>query len=268
MIDLFPSREVAFVLAGFPVHWYGLLYFAGFLIAWFLLPRLQRLRGLHLTGDDWSSLLSWGVVGVIVGGRLGYVLFYDPRYFLAHPADIVAVWKGGMSSHGGFIGVTLALLWALRARRGQLLRIADVVVVPVAIGLALGRFGNFINQELYGTVTSLPWGIEIPGVEGARHPTQLYAVAKNLFIALSCFLFLRRSFYRPGRVFALFLLLYGVLRFLIEFVRDQGPAFQGPLSEGQVLTIPVFLAGVLLWWWTGRDRPRESATGMSGDAAA
>lgn len=264
MIDFFPSREVAFMLAGFPVHWYGLLYFAAFLAAWWLLPRLQRLRGLHLTGDDWSHLLSWAVAGVIIGGRLGYVIFYDPQYFMENPADIVAVWKGGMSSHGGFIGVTLALLWALRGRRDQILRIADVIVVPVALGLAFGRIGNFINQELYGTVTSLPWAIEVPGVDGPRHPTQLYAVGKNLLIAMTCYLYLHRQPYRPGRAFSLFLILYGVLRFLVEFVRDQGPGFWGPLSEGQILTIPLLLAGAALWWHTGRP---ESASDTNGGAA-
>lgn len=264
MIDFFPSREVAFSLGAFPVHWYGLLYFVGFLVAWLLLPRLQRLRGLHLTDDEWSGLLSWAVAGVIIGGRLGYVLFYDPWYFVQNPLDIFAVWKGGMSSHGGFIGVTLALLWALRNRKDQMLRIADVVVVPVAIGLALGRIGNFINLELYGTVTSLPWGIDIPGASGSRHPTQLYAVAKNIFIAIICFMHLQRSSYRPGRTFALFLLLYGLMRFLVEFVRDQGPAFQGPLSEGQILTIPVLLAGIILWRWTGGNPLQGSASDRNG----
>lgn len=268
MIDLFPSREVAFAIGGFPVHWYGLLYFFAFLAAWWLLPRLQRLRDLHLTGDDWSAMLSWAVAGVIIGGRLGYVLFYDPRYYLENPADIIAVWKGGMSSHGGFIGVTLALLWALRDRRDQLLRIADVIVVPVAIGLAFGRIGNYINQELYGTVTSLPWGIEVPGAEGLRHPTQIYAVCKNLFIAAACFLYLRRRPYRAGRTLALFLMLYGVLRFLVEFVRQQPAGFDGPLSEGQILTVPVLVAGVILWFRTRKERPQESASGTSDGAAA
>lgn len=253
MISFFPSRPVAVEIFGFGVHWYGLLYLAGFLAAWFLLPRLQKHRDLSLSRDDWSGLLSWAVLGVIVGGRLGFVLFYEPKFFLQHPLQIFAVWNGGMSSHGGFVGVAVALLLALRHRTWQdILRIADTVAVPAAIGLLLGRIGNFINQELYGTVTSLPWGIAVPGEEGLRHPTQLYASLKDAFIALACFLHLHRRPFAPGRTFALFLILYGVLRFLLEILRVQpyGWIGLGPvsLSSGQLLTIPVIAAGVWLWW--------------------
>jgi phosphatidylglycerol:prolipoprotein diacylglycerol transferase len=248
---------VAIELFGFGIHWYGLLYLCGFLLAWWMLPRLQGLRALALTRDDWATILTAGVVGVLVGGRLGYVLFYAPGHYFLHPLEVFAVWNGGMASHGGFLGVTLALLWVLRHRTvDQVLAIGDLVVVPVAIGLALGRFGNFINQELYGTVTTLPWGMSIPGVVGLRHPTQIYAVIKDLFIAGVCFVHLRATSQVsnrktvPGQTAALFLMLYGVLRFLLEFLRaqesapiDLGIAF----SRGQLLTLPVFIAGVLLW---------------------
>lgn len=247
MIQLFPSRQVALELFGFGIHWYGLLYFAAFVIAWFLLPRLQKYRGLQYSSEDWSNILSWAVVGVIVGGRLGYVLFYNPVYFLQHPLEIFAVWQGGMSSHGGFIGVALALAWIMRTRITDLLLVADVIVVPIAIGLALGRIGNFINQELYGTVTSVPWAIAIPGVEGLRHPTQIYAVIKDLFIAGVCFWYLQRKPVIPGRTLALFLMLYSVLRFIVEFFRDQHGIYYGLFSEGQILTIPLMAVGVALW---------------------
>lgn len=265
MIALFPSRTVALEIAGFGIHWYGLLYFAAFAVAWWLLPRLQKYRGLHLTGDEWSTILSWGVVGVIVGGRLGFVFFYEPAYFLVHPLEVFAVWHGGMSSHGGFIGVTLALWYALRHKKGQLLAIADCVVVPVAIGLAFGRIGNFINQELYGTVTTLPWGISVPGVDGLRHPTQIYAVIKDLFIAVSCFMVLRGN-HRPGSAVALFLMLYAVLRFTLEFFRQQTESTLlslGPIiiSTGQLLTTPLLFIGVWVWMKTQRG----SVSKMNGD---
>ena len=262
MLRFFPSRTVAIAILNFEVHWYGLLYLAGFVIAWMLLPRLQKFRSIALSTDEWSGILSASVLGVIIGGRLGFVLFYEPGYYLAHPLEIVAVWKGGMASHGGFIGVAIALLIALRHRtRNEVLRIADIVVVPVAIGLALGRIGNFINQELYGTVTTFPWGIVIPGEEGLRHPTQIYAVIKDLSIAVLCFLHLVRtggtsSVLRPGRTFALFLMLYGFLRFLVEELRVQDHALINfgvvELSRGQLLTVPIFIAGVVLWWWAAR----------------
>jgi phosphatidylglycerol---prolipoprotein diacylglyceryl transferase len=253
MIHFFPSRPVFVELLGFSVHWYGLMYLLAFLIAWYLLPRLQKLRGLCLSTDEWASVLSYAIIGVIAGGRLGYVLLYDPVYFARHPLEIFAVWHGGMSSHGGFIGVTLALLYALRERRSEFLRIADVVVIPVAIGLALGRIGNFINLELYGRATTVPWCMTIPGVEGCRYPAQLYAVAKDLFIAAVCFWHLTRVMpVRPGRTAALFLMLYGTLRFLVEFIREPDHSMILGLTRGQLYSVPLLLAGIALWFYLRR----------------
>ena len=257
MLQFFPSRTVAVEIGSFAVHWYGIMYLLAFLLTFFLVRLLQRYRGLALSGDDWSSLLTWGVLGVILGGRLGYVFFYEPVYFLHHPLEIPAVWRGGMSSHGGFIGVTALLCYAIKKRGLSLLVVADILAVPVAIGLSMGRIGNFINQELYGTVTALPWGIAIPGVEGLRHPTQLYAVAKDLLIAVLCYWYLRRNKpVVPGRVLALFIMSYGVLRFLNEYLRVQTYPLTDlgvvVLTRGQLLTVPVFLLGVVLWMWTKR----------------
>lgn len=262
MIAVFPSRAVALDLWGFSIHWYGLLYLAAFVVAWVLLPRLQRLRGLALSSDEWSTLLSAGVLGVIVGGRLGFVLFYEPAYYLAHPLSILQVWNGGMSSHGGFLGVAVALLLALRRRPADdLLRLADVIAVPAALGLLLGRLGNFINLELYGTVTALPWGMAIPGIEGLRHPTQLYAMGKDAAIALLCLWHLRAVRARPGETFALFLVLYGVLRAFVEHFREQQYAGlhlgEWMLTRGQLLTLPIVAAGVLLWLWVRRRERAE-----------
>ncbi len=261
MISFFPSRTVALDLFGFEIHWYGLMYLFAFLFAWWLLPRLQKFRGLNLSSDDWAAILSAAVIGVIVGGRLGFVLFYQPGYFFAHPSQIIAVWRGGMSSHGGFIGVAVALLVVMRRRPWrEILAIMDIVVVPVAIGLGLGRIGNLINQELYGTVTTLPWGMVIPGVEGMRHPTSIYAFLKDMLIAGMCFWYLYRTAknFFPGRGLALFFVMYGVLRFLVEFVRVQDYSslhvLMITLTRGQLLTIPVFVVGVILWIWTSRGK--------------
>ena len=257
MVQFFPSRAIVIAIGNFSVHWYGIMYLLAFVTTFLLVSILQKQRGLSLSSDEWSSLLTWGIIGVIVGGRLGYVLFYEPMYFLSHPLDIVAVWKGGMSSHGGFIGVTLLMLYVIRKQGLSFLAVADILVVPVAIGLAFGRFGNFINQELYGTVTTLSWGIVVPGLEGLRHPTQLYAVAKDLFIAGVCCFYLYKI--KPpitGRVSALFLMMYGVLRFLVEYLRVQEHTVFDlgimELSRGQLLTIPLFIIGVMLWVWAGK----------------
>ena len=255
MFELFPSRAVAFSLFGFDIHWYGILYLLAFVLAGILLPKLQRYRGLQWTGERWSGVLVAAVLGVIVGGRFGYALLYEPAYFFAHPWEILAVWQGGMSSHGGFIGVPLAIAWTLRKQRDAWLAVADTAVVPIALGLALGRFGNFINQELYGTVTTLSWGIAIPGVEGLRHPIPLYAIGKNLLIATVCFWHLRKTSI-PGRTFAIFLLLYGALRFMLEFIREPTHSLVDlgvlTLTRGQLFTIPLLLVGGALYVWAGR----------------
>ena len=222
-----------------------------------MLPHLQRFRRLTLSAEEWSDLLVAAVIGVIVGGRLGYVLFYAPAYFFQHPFEIFAVWHGGMASHGGFIGVAVALLWVLRRRsRETILRIADIVVIPVTIGLGLGRIGNFINQELYGTVTTLPWAMAFPGADGLRHPIQLYDFFLQMLIALTLFWYLRRTEpdQRIGRVCALFLILYAVARFLLECIREQHGeliALGGlEFSKGQLLTIPIVIVGSWLWMKT------------------
>lgn len=252
VITLFPSRAVAVSLFGFGIHWYGILYIVAFLIAYLLLPRLQGERRLTLSRDDWSAVLTAGILGVLIGGRLGFVLLYHPVYFALHPLEIFAVWNGGMSSHGGFLGVGIAFLYSSRTHRIPLLALLDLAVIPAAIGLALGRVGNFINLELYGTVTTLPWGIQIAGVEGLRHPAQLYAVAKDLFIAAVCLWHLRRTRdLPPGGTFAVFLMLYGFLRFLVEFVRvpDSPLAAFGliTLTQGQLYSVPLVIVGILLW---------------------
>lgn len=256
-VALFPSRTVAIAIGAFSVHWYGLLYLVAFLLAYLLLPRLERYRGLSLSKEVWGDILSWVIVGVLLGGRLGYVLLYDPAYYLAHPMEILAVWKGGMAFHGGVIGVALALVYVSRRHRIPLLVLSDIAVVPIALGLALGRFGNFINQELYGISTTLPWGIAIPGIEGLRHPTQLYAVLKDLCIAIICFLHVRRSSPKTGQTMGIFLTLYGILRFALEFLREPTHAafLIGPiiLTRGQVYSLPMILAGILLLACSRKD---------------
>ncbi len=263
MFALFPSRAVAVSLFGFGIHWYGILYVVAFLVAFLLLPRLQAERRLALSREEWSNILTLGILGVLVGGRLGFVLLYHPLYYAAHPLEVFAVWKGGMSSHGGFLGVGIAFLWASRRYHIPLLSLLDLAVIPAALGLAFGRVGNYINLELYGTVTSLPWGIAIPGVEGLRHPVQLYAVVKDLLIALLCLWHLRRTrALRSGGTFAIFLMLYGLLRFLVEWVREpDSPLVSfGPfaLTRGQLYSLPLLLVALCLWIWWKRSTLRRA----------
>ncbi len=268
MIALLPSRTVAVALGPLSIHWYGILYLLGFLIGIQLLPRLLCFRSISLSEKQRESLLLHVFLGVLLGGRLGYVLFYGLAFYALHPAQIFAVWQGGMSSHGGFIGVALMLLRFARRNRISLLSLTDILMVPVAIGLSLGRLGNLINGELYGTLTTLPWGMHFLGVEGLRHPTQVYAMFKDVLIALVCFMHLRRSSAQQadvdahsGSTTALFLMMYAILRFIVETFRDQPSGYSMilgfSLSRGQLLTIPLFVLGIGIWFWRSLLRERS-----------
>ena len=233
MIALFPAREVFIALGPLEIRWYGFFYVVAFWLALWLLPRLQKWRGLMLTKDAWLVALAALAAGVVAGGRLGYALFYEPEYFLQRPVEIFALWQGGMASHGGFIGVAVAVVIAARYLNVDLLKLSDVIVVPVALGLMLGRLGNWINDELY--------------VSQFAH---LAAIAKNLLIAGACYYWLKRgNKIGAGSVTALFLILYGLLRWLMEYWREQPWPLVWGLTRGQLLTLPILAMGVLLLVW-------------------
>jgi phosphatidylglycerol---prolipoprotein diacylglyceryl transferase len=252
-MTLFPTRQIIISLGPLAIHWYGVMYLLAFLLAWKLIPFLAKKKHISFSQDDVSNILFAGILGVLIGGRFGYIIFYGAEYYGKHPWEMFAVWKGGMSSHGGFIGVAITMLIVFNNLKGRVTiwQLGDLIVVPVAIGLALGRVGNFINLELYGPVTHLPWAISIPGVEGLRHPTPLYAAAKDLLIAGVCFFHLMKS-QREGTTLGIFLILYGILRFLIENVRmETAPGFDLgilELTRGQMLTIPIFIIGLIILW--------------------
>src|SRR3989344_3488994 len=259
-MHFFPTRQVFLELGPLAIHWYGIMYLVAFLAAWWLLPILARKKGYPLTQDDIGNLLFAGILGTIIGGRLWYVIFYAPEYFGDHPLKILAVWNGGMSSHVGMIGVAIAMFIMLRKLHEKitLWQLGDLLAVPIALGLAFGRFGNFINLELYGTVTNLPWGITIPGEEGLRHPVQVYAMLKDIGIASACYFSLMYS-RKEGGTLGLFFVLYGILRFLTEFLRvETSEGFDigmMHLTRGQMLTIPIVLIGAwILYERTVRRR--------------
>lgn len=252
MFSLLPARTIVLEAFGFTVYWYGLLYVLSFALAYLLLPRLARERGINLTREVRLSLLTAVLAGVIIGGRVGYVLFYEPQYFLAHPAAIFFLWQGGMASHGGFIGAGLALwLWSRRYAI-SFYHLLDIVVVPAALGLALGRLGNFMNQELPGTASSLPWAISFPDLPGLHHPWSLYAMLQNAALAGVCWWFLSRRPAKPGQTTALFLALYSISRLLLDELRlsdGLGIAIGSfTLSRQQLLTLPLLVVAGYLWY--------------------
>ena len=251
---------IAFSIGPLAVRWYGLMYLAGFAAAWWLGGQRIRKGLAPITREQFEGLMFWAVLGVILGGRLGYVLFYKPGYFASHPLEIVAVWQGGMSFHGGLLGVILAMAWIARRYGVDYLRLMDFIAPLVPLGLAAGRLGNFINSELYGRVTDMPWGMVFRGAgDPPRHPSQLYQFALEglvLFALLWLYSAKPRS---RGAVSAVFLGGYGVLRFIAEFGREPDAhlgylAFG--LTMGQWLSLPMVAAGLALFWWSARKAAR------------
>jgi len=246
---------VAIHLGPLAVHWYGLMYLIGFML--FLWLGKYRVRSLNRPGWDdkmLDDLLFYGVLGVVVGGRMGEVLFYHPGYYFSQPLEIFAVWKGGMSFHGGFLGVLIAMTLFARKRQIVWLELIDFIAPLTPLGLGAGRIGNFINAELWGRPTDLPWGMVFPNVDNVpRHPSQLYEFALE-GLALFTLLWLYSKKPRPtGAVFGLSIIGYGCFRFLAEFTRNPDVGIFGVLtfgvSMGQWLSLPMVLAGIGLMLW-------------------
>ena len=262
----------------FALRWYALAYIAGILAAWRImvfLVRRQSLWGGRTTASEVQieNLISWLILGIIIGGRLGYVLFYQPTYYLSNPAEILKVWQGGMAFHGGFLGVVVVAIAFSKQQKIPLLATADLLAIAAPVGLMLGRLANFINAELWGRPTTLPWGVAFPGEAAqacataaqvcVRHPSQLYeAFLEGLVLALIlAYLALRKGWLtHVGAISGMFLIFYASARFMVEFVRQPdvqfitahnplGLAFQMQgygLTMGQTLSLPMIGFGLLL----------------------
>lgn len=256
---------IALQIGPVAIHWYGLTYLVAFGL--FLWLATLRTRQPHWAAKGWTKrdvedLLFYGVLGVVIGGRLGYVLFYKPGYYAGNPLEAFAVWKGGMSFHGGLLGVIAAMALFARLRGRTFFDVADLVAPCVPTGLASGRIGNFINGELWGRPAdpSLPWAMVFPQAGPdmtPRHPSPLYQFAlEGLLLFVLLWLYARKP-RGSGQVSGMFLIGYGVFRFIAEYFREPD-AFLGLLalnmSMGQWLCVPMVLAGLALWWY-GRSRP-------------
>ncbi len=270
----------------FSLRWYALAYIAGILIAWQLIARTLRTPHLWpkdtppMSGTRLEDLITWIIVGVIAGGRLGFVLFYQPAYYLTNPIEIPMVWQGGMSFHGGFIGVVVAV-WLFSRRHGlPIAQMADAMALATPPGLLLGRLANFVNAELWGRPSEAPWAVIFPGeraqdcptVEGlcARHPSQLYeAGLEGLILGILLIVLVWRCNWlrKPGQVAGLFFAGYGLSRFAVEFFREADAQFMAPdnpmghvlqlgefgLSMGQLLSLPMIIVGIATIHWARRN---------------
>lgn len=250
------SPEI-FSIGPFAVRWYALAYIAGLLLGLWYIQRLSRFAGeklfaeMPLTKTDANDLLLWATLGIILGGRVGYVVFYQTGYFLNDPLQIFAVWNGGMSFHGGFLGVVAAVIWFTSRREIELLKLGDLLACVAPIGLLLGRLANFVNGELFGRPTDVAWAMVFPrGGPVPRHPSQLYEAALEgllLLVLIGALYRFTSLAKRPGTLTGLFFAGYGSARFFVELFREpdaQLGYLWGGATMGQLLSLPMIAAGI------------------------
>lgn len=248
---------VALQIGPVAIHWYGLMYLLGFALVWLLGNWRIKHGKTDLTVRDLEDLIFYCVLGVVIGGRIGYALFYKPADFLANPIELLYVWQGGMSFHGGLLGVLVVLFLFARKKGRPMLAVGDFLAPLIPLGLAAGRLGNFINGELWGRATLQPWGMVFPqsGDNLPRHPSQLYELGlEGLLLFVLVWWFARKP--RPlGQVSAVFLMGYGAFRFLVEYTREPDAflgLLAGGLSMGQLLSLPMIAAGAIIFLWSAR----------------
>jgi len=257
----FPHIDPVFLSIGpLQFRWYGLMYVLAFIVSYFIIRSEVRRKQLHLTTDDVADLVFYGAMGVVLGGRLGYILFYNLGFYLANPLKLLAVWEGGMSFHGGAIGVVMAFILYARRKKLQFIILIDMAALCAPVGLGLGRIGNFINGELYGRPTDMPWGMVFPGSDGLpRHPSQIYEAFLEGFVLFSIVRFVSRRTEVNGMVTFTACAGYGLFRFIVEYYRQpdaQMGIFFGLFSMGQLLSLPMFLLGGVMVFLLARKKIR------------
>jgi phosphatidylglycerol:prolipoprotein diacylglycerol transferase len=241
------------------VRWYGLMYIAGFAASYLLVLYQVTRKGVGIARAKVDDLYFYLIVGLLVGARLGYVLFYNLGFYIERPLEVFVLWHGGMSFHGGLIGAFVAGYLVIRRKRMDFWKVADLVIPTAPIGIGLGRLGNFINGELYGKTTDVPWAMVFPGGGSLpRHPSQLYEALLEGFLLFLALWFFKDRKKRDGEVFALFLMLYGIFRIFCEFFREpdlqMGYLF-GLITMGQVLSVAMLLVGLWLKYAVIVKRP-------------
>ncbi len=260
----FPNIDPILVEIGpLAIRWYSLAYIVGLLAGWAYMVKLIKEPNPPCKRVDLDDFILWAMIAIVLGGRLGYVLFYNFGSYIQNPVSILQMWKGGMSFHGGLIGMIIAMIWFTKRRGIPLYRFTDRISLVAPIGLFLGRLANFINGELYGRVTDVPWAMVFPhGGPWPRHPSQLYeAVLEGLllFIILNLLFHFTRIRLRPGALTGLFLLGYGLGRSIVELVREPDAALVAGLTMGQLLSLPAILFGLYFVWRAYKTPPLKTS---------
>ena len=259
-IILPPIDPIAVSIGPFAVRWYALAYICGILFAWWRGKKLASKpllakQNAPLNAQSFEDFVVWGILGIVLGGRLGFVLFYQPGYYASHPLDALKIWQGGMSFHGGLIGVMLATLIFCRRRSIKFFALSDIIAQLAPVGIGLGRMTNFINNELWGRASDVPWAMVFPnsgsesGYDVPRHPSQIYEFLLEGIILFTILWFADHKGWRkyPGRISGLFLIFYGLFRIFVEFFREPDSFmgyFLGGITMGQILSIPLILVGM------------------------
>lgn len=269
----FPNIDpIIFSIGPFAVHWYGLGYVIGIMFAWWYGKKLLRNHRLWANNQPpmqpiaLDDFVIWAALGVVIGGRLGYVLFYNPAYYFSNPLAIPAVWDGGMSFHGGILGTTIAMIWFARSRGIKVWSMFDVVAAGVPVGLGVVRVANFINDELWGRVSDVAWAVRFPNGGGLpRHPSQLYEAFLEgfvLFFVLFLLVWVGKKLKAPGFIAGTFVLGYGLSRIIVEFFREPdaqlGYLFGGWLTMGMILSLPMVLIGLWAMWRANRAAAKHA----------
>jgi phosphatidylglycerol:prolipoprotein diacylglycerol transferase len=246
-----PFEKIFLTIGPLKFHYYGLMYALSFLFIYFVLPKIYKYRDLNIDQKTHENLCFWLTVSGLLGGRIFYVLFYNLEYFLNYPLKIFAVYEGGMASHGAFLGGVLGIFLFSKKNKINFLKVLDSIAILFAFCLALGRLGNFINSELYGRITDVSWCMNFNGQNECRHPSQIYAIIKNLIIFFTLFS-LRKKSLKLGYFSVLFLSMYSVFRFIVEFFREPDPQigylFLG-LTQGQILSLIMFSISLIFYFY-------------------
>jgi phosphatidylglycerol:prolipoprotein diacylglycerol transferase len=259
----YPSIDPTIVKLGpLQIRWYGVMYILGFMASYYLVRYQIRKKRLDIDINMVNDLFLFLIIGLIIGARLGYVIFYNIAFYLSHPLKLFALWEGGMSFHGGLIGVVFFGLIYVKKHRISFWEFADLIIVTAPIGLGLGRLGNFLNAELYGKVTTLPWGMIFPsGGDLPRHPSQLYELFLEGIFLFTIMWWIKDFLFKKGTLFCLFLFLYSIFRFFVEFFRQPDPQLGlvfSFMTMGQILSVLTGIGGLVLFYLRSKNEKKTT----------